>query len=43
MPLRTGYPYFELDVQSVVLLMPSQGGIETEVGALPLVLCIADA
>jgi hypothetical protein len=43
MPLRTNYPCFELDVQSVVLLVPFQGGIETEVRALPLVLCIAEA
>ena len=43
MTLSTGYPCFELDVQSVVLLVPFQGGIEAEVGALSLVLCIADA
>jgi hypothetical protein len=43
MPLRTNYPCFEPDVQSVVLLVPFQGGIETEIGALPLVLYIADA
>ena len=43
MPLRTGYPCFEPDVQSVVLLVPFQGGIEAEVGALAVVLCIADA
>ena len=43
MPLRTGYPCFELDVQSVVLLVPFQGGIEAAVEALPLALCIADA
>jgi hypothetical protein len=43
MTLRTGYPRFDLDVQSVVLFVSFQGGIETEVGALPLVLCIADA
>ena len=43
MTLSTGYSCFEPDVQSVVLLVPFQGGIETEVGALSLILCIADA
>jgi hypothetical protein len=43
MPLRIGYPRFEPDVQSVVLLVPFQGGIEAEGRALPLVLCNADA
>ena len=31
-----------IDAQNMVEFMPSQGGIETEVRALPLVLCIAD-
>jgi hypothetical protein len=43
MPLKTGYPCFDLDVQSVVLLVPFQGSIEAAVGVLSLVLCIADA